>query len=258
MMRCAFAWGCLFAAISCSESAPSATSNEVGTPSGVVLSGILYESRQDGNKLLAGAEVCVETPAQCAMSDDGGRFVLEGLEPEHEILLTFSKSAYVPTLLALVTPRWSSTLGVLFLTPEANVPSLNASLRDAGRTDLAPEGELLSWVPFSAVGGLTSEVRVRLEPDPGSQPFFILDTGELALEIPADRSASFGQFVEVPPREDYELVYEADGGACDYYPSALGGWPPSSGRSNATRIPVREGFMTYPSLQECSLDRSAQ
>jgi hypothetical protein len=89
---------------------------------------------------------------------------------------------------------------------------------------------------------------------PGSQPFFVLDTGELALEIPADRSASFGQFVEVPAREDYELVYENDDGVCNYYSSALGGWPANSGRSNATRIPVRDGYMTYPTLQDCSLD----
>jgi hypothetical protein len=257
-MRSALAWTWAFAAISCSSAGAGSSSSAAATPNAVAISGILYESRQDGNKLLDAVEVCVEAAAQCVLSNADGRFVLEGLEPERELLLTFAKPDYVPTLLALVTPRWSSTLGMLYLTPHANIASLNAKLRDAGRGELDPGSELLPWVPFSAVAGLTSKLHVRLDPDPGSRPFFVLDTGELALEIPADRRASFGQFVEVPAREDYELMYENDDGLCNYYASALGGWPANSGRPNATRIPVRAGYMTYPTLQDCSLDAAAQ
>ena len=227
------------------------TAADSGT--GIGLSGIVYQYGAGAEIGIEGTRICLDDDAaHCVTTNADGCFALEGLEPEQEALVTLTKPGFVPILLTFVTPRWSSSLGILYLTALDDLRQLSETLKAMGRSDIDPNGSRLPLVSFTAVGGLTREVRVHLEPDPGSAPFYLLEPPEIALDIPEGRLAVFGEYIDVPARDDYELVYEPDQGTCRYYPSALGGLPAPSGRSNAARVIVREGFMTYVVLLSCS------
>jgi serine/threonine protein kinase len=100
--------------------------------------------------------------------------------------------------------------------------------------------------------GLTDRVHVMLDPAAIDAPFFQLQSGELALEVPATEAAALGSFGNVEPRlAGYELVFTHERGGCLYSSGEFGGWPPPSGRPNATWVPARAGYRTWPIIEHC-------
>jgi hypothetical protein len=93
-----------------------------------------------------------------------------------------------------------------------------------------------------------ADVRVELDPSSGDPPVFYMDNGDIVLEVPAGQAAVAGNYGQVEPSDGYELVYH---GECRRVSNAWGGWPSASGRPNATRVPARAGYITWPTGQEC-------
>lgn len=252
---------CTLAWVGCARDSTGSTSERDAasplTAGDVSISALLldYNRAAEGDTTLADVEICLDDRSRCTTSDRAGRFVIDGLEPEREIVLTFRRDGFVPTLMALVTPRWSSTLGILYL-PHGDgfLDSYNAALHRAGRPELdrGASSNGLPAVIFSVLNGFSWRIHVHLEPDRGSDPFYQVD-GRLELEIPEGQFAVLGGYLNVPPGEDYELVFEDPDGECRFYPRGTGGWPSKSGRANAIRVPVRESFLNYESVADCPL-----
>lgn len=229
--------------------------------SGISLSGVIYEFQQPfGGASVAEVEVCEDEPRVCTATDSEGRYTLTGLSPEREVVVTYRKDGFVPALRALVTPRWSSTLGTVQLVPtDYDLSGFNDALRAAGRPELDLSNLGLPSVSFSAVSGANSNIdvglHVQLDPSSASEPFYFLaPSAEIAVAVASDQNAGWGIFLNVEPREDYELVYEHDDGDCEYVPSSFAGWPSKRGRPNATRVPVREGYTTYATWVFCPVE----
>ena len=220
---------------------------------------------------LAGVEVCVDgtEPPNCVKTGEDGRFVLGGLAPNTNVLLVYSKDGFIPMLQPMVTPRWSTrvlTVGHVRMAPlelwEAPVTDLNAALRAAGRREIKLDPGLA--IVFFGTGENgndgSSDHRAVLDPASGDGPFFDLWPEEnLVPEIPAGAVSAGGVYYNVEPRDDvddYELVFTRDGSHCRYGPGAFSGWPPRSGRENASRIVTRAGHETWWTVQECPFDPS--
>jgi hypothetical protein len=226
---------------------------------GISLTGYIEDLNSAG---LAGVEVCEDTSARCATSLESGRFTLDRLVPDAEILLVARKSGYVSVLVPLVAPHHSATAGFpTLIGPVADVvaPDLeNALLRDAGRPTI-DEADLSDAFTTIFIGAHTADgasleagIHVELSPASGYGPFYNAFDGTTVLDLAPGQSAVLGYFLGVEPREDgYELVYEYDGGNCRYQAGPTGGWPAESGRTNATRVPARAGFTTYYTEESC-------
>jgi hypothetical protein len=264
-MRSLLGLGCALAMVGCHAASASPPAMDAGTDaqptaeeSGISLNGWLYEftSLPFGGPIVAGAQVCQDEPRLCTTTDSEGRFILSGLQPEREIVLTYRKAGFVPMLQALVTPRWSHSLPARTLVPnDIDLSGYNVALRAAGRPEVDLSNVGLPSVSFGSLSAVDSRLHVRLDPDPGSEPFyFLLPSGEIALTVPPDRIANFGVFIFVEPREDYELVYEHDDGDCVFVAGSSAGWPSKQGRPNATRVPVRDGYTTYATAEFCPLE----
>jgi hypothetical protein len=263
MTRSLFGLGCALAMVGCHDASASPAAMDAGTDAQptaeeavISLNGFVYTFTgvPFGGPIVAGAQVCQDEPRLCATTDSEGRFILSGLQPEREIVLTYRKDGFLPMLQALVTPRWSSGLAAHQLVPnDIDLSGFNIALRAAGRPEVDLSNAGVPSVSFGAAPGFDGRLHVRLDPDPGSEPFyFLLPGGESALTVPPDGTANFGVFVNVEPREDYELVYEHDDGDCVYVAGSIAGWPSKQGRSNATRVPVRDGYTTYVTAEFCS------
>jgi hypothetical protein len=233
---------------------------------GINLSGIVQQaSGPKTNDRLEGVEVCQDGVPNCVMTDVYGWFALGGIMPETEILLVYRKDGFVPSLQAVVAPRWSSEFPAFALARRddallASWERQNAVLRDAGRPEVDLSDEAVasraqivfgasSGIPIGASSGRMGldQVRVDLDPRSGAGPFF----GDM-LDAPTGGPAVFGIYTNVEPRDDgYELVYQYAHGECRRASNAWGGWPSAKGHPNATRVPARAGYVTALTFLEC-------
>ena len=239
------------------DSGRDASSSRAG---GIDLSGFVGTP---GQQRLEGVEVCQDGVPNCTMTYADGWFALGGIMPETEILLVYRKDGFVPSLLPVVAPRWSSELAGLPLVPHddllATLKKQNAVLRDAGRPEadlsdeaLASRAGILFGASSGPAGVGLDHERVELDPRSGDGPFFDLGNGDIVFDAPTGQAAVLGNYANVEPRADgYELVYQYAHGECRQTSNAVGGWPSASGRPNATRVPARAGYLTAFTFEEC-------
>jgi hypothetical protein len=76
-----------------------------------------YQFEPDLEARPVDARVCQDAPRRCTEIFADGRWMLEGLTSESEILLTFEAPGYITTLRPLVTPLFSSDVGVTGMIP---------------------------------------------------------------------------------------------------------------------------------------------
>jgi hypothetical protein len=236
---------------------------------GIELSGIVEGPAPGGSPIdsvrIEGAEVCQDGVPGCVTTDRYGWFALGGIMPNTEIVLVYRKDGFVSSLQPVVAPSWSSEIGISGMYPRDHLRALdeqgNAVLRAAGRPErdlsdeaLASRARIQFGAGFGFAGdeGLTDQVRVALDPGSGDEPFFLLATGAVVLEVPKGETAIAGEYANVEPRDDgYELVYQYAHGECRQKSYQHGGWPSASGRPNATRVPARAGYVTWVTVEEC-------
>lgn len=230
----------------------------------------IYSASSD--TLLEGVEVCDETSGRCVETSSDGEFVLDGLEPQTETVLTFRLAGYRPALIAFVTPRFSTKLPlgtqlVPFDTERERATDVQRLLREAGRPeiDLSPERlDSVAQIEFGAANefgwAFDRSVSATLDPPSGEGPMFFTFPGrKTALELTNEDLAFAAAFMNVEPREEgYEIVYSRESGAsCVFYDGAYGGWPSRSGRSNAHHVPTRAGYYTFYTQAFCPSGMSA-
>jgi hypothetical protein len=187
--------------------------------------------------------------------------MLDGLDPEREILLTYEKLGYITMYQAHVTPRFSSIISFfLNITPNASeaeiIEGYNKARTAIGLPPL-PDAKGLGSIAFTAL--LVSEgihldnaVHVRLSPDTGIAPlYFLAPDNEISAEIPDGRVASFGIFLNVPEGDDYELEYTMDDGECTRVTGELSGWPARDDRANVIRVPAGADATTFGTMPAC-------
>lgn len=203
----------------------------------------------NSDKILGGVRVCQDEPRRCTQASSRGAWTLSGLEPERETLLVYEKADHLALYQPLVTPRFSGWIRGAYITPaQGTTEVFNAKRVAAGQAELPPSTGLGSLV-FSALIGsgpsLDRSVHVRIEPGYGIAPMYLLgNTGDVTTEIEEGQSVSWGIFLNVPPRDDYEITYTMDDGECVFYQNDLGGWPVGDRRPNVTRVPVRADSVT--------------
>jgi hypothetical protein len=213
---------------------------------------------------LEGVEVCVESTTNCTQSIAKGEWLLPEVDPSQQVTLRFEKPGHVTVYQSLVTPEWSARLGATYLMPsEGHQDAFNAA-RIAAGLDALPSDDGLGSISFSAfLPGtiyLDPAIHVRVEPDYGGvEPLYDLAVRSgFAVEVPEDDAATWGIFLNVPPRDSYDLVYTMDKGECSFYESELGGWPAEDGRSNVVRIPVFPDGVTFLVAPSCVRDTDPQ
>jgi hypothetical protein len=222
----------------------------------------------DGPLPIEGVEVCDDASGHCVETDSYGAFVLDGLTPQTETVITFRHAGYRPMLYPLVTPRFSTSLRfssfLLSLALERErAEQVQQMLRDADRAEIDLSAERFESSAQIMLGagsdlgwGFDNRIHVALDPPSGEGPVYLtFPDWDFAIDPPPSGEVAFaGQFFNVEPREEgYDLVFTRDSGSsCTYYGGAHGGWPSRTGRANAHHVPVREGYLTYFTQEFCA------
>jgi hypothetical protein len=212
---------------------------------------------------IAGVEVCAEGPTQriCTLTDDAGRFALDGLPPQAQVLLVYAKNGFVPVLQAMITPVRSARFdkgGPSMLTPaqwQQQKQILRDALTAAGRpmivSDTAAEPALLQ--AGGNIGNVPTMFDVSLDPPQADGPFYGVCTTTVscddAFHLDVPDAGYYAAFFVAEAREDgYELVFSDN---CHFTPGPNSGFPAPSGRPNASFVPARAGYVTAPVAQQC-------
>jgi hypothetical protein len=212
---------------------------------------------------IAGVEVCAEgeTPRICTLTDDAGRFALDGLPPQAQVVLVYAKNGFVPALQPMVTPVRSARFdkgGVSMLTPaqwQQQKQVLRDALTAAGRamivSDSAAEPALLQAV--GNIGNVPTMFDVSLDPAQADGPFYGVCSTSVscddAFHLDVPDAGYYTAFFVAEAREDgYELVFSDN---CRFTPGPSSGFPARSGRPNASFVPARAGYVTALVAQQC-------
>jgi hypothetical protein len=206
---------------------------------------------------LEGVRVCIDDTDACAETWVDGMWMIAGIDPEREVTVRYEKQGFLTVYQPIVTPMFSGRLNIVLRPVEGNDARFQAARATAGLDPLPPSDGLGS-ISFNAIRAegayLDGKVQVRLEPEYGVDALYAMRSGELVTEIPENDYANWGIFLNVPPGDDYALVFTMDDGECAFQAGELGGWPAHDGRTNAIRVPVHADGVTYLTCALCTSD----
>jgi hypothetical protein len=193
-----------------------------------------FETLFDGPPL-EGVEVCETDTDSCATTDAEGHASIE-LMANQETSYTLTKDGYLPYLVpVLPTATMTSTWPMLS-------DALGQQFADIMMTAYPWEGGSISVAAFTLRAGVTHDLVGETAAE------YYSDEDGVPVPVPTlTETTSFGRggFVEVAAGE-YEV--EFGGTAIDCVRSF--GWP--SDAPNTIRLPVRDGYLTYGSMNGCS------
>lgn len=201
-----------------------------------------------GTQPVAGLRVCVyrDPTIPCVMSDSAGKFTLPGLPMMSDVVVSMTKTGYLPVLLPIETG--STDMDGSAVGPFPMTASATSSASSVPTTvDLVAKGMLVFFAIMPDNGSLSSVVgalgtKVSLSPMNGSGPFF--QTNHNAIDPAATSVVDQNGFYFNLDPGNYQLSFADPHFDCAPLSTPWGFGFPSP--PSAVKFPIVAGYETAP------------
>ncbi len=195
---------------------------------------------------VSGMKVCVyKTPSiPCVTTGSNGNYQLMGVPANAEVLLEYTKTGYLSSLVTVKTVVGPMSIGQ-FQAPTTSEADTFASM--VGTTIDTTKGQILITAFQGAPGSYTGQdnVTATVTPKSGTGPFYLTSSMLPSTSLTTTSTAGIGLFANVSPG-DVEVTLTHLSKSCQRMGTSWSGTTPT-----ASKVKVVAGYLTAGAGLEC-------
>jgi hypothetical protein len=195
---------------------------------------------------VTGMKVCVyQVPSiPCVTTSTAGAYALSGVPADAEVLLEYTKTDFLKTLVTVKTTVGPMSIGTFHAPTEGEANFLATQL---GTTIDATKGQVLFTAFQGAPGSFTGQdnVAASIAPTSGVGPVYLTSTMTPSTSLTATSTAGLGLFANVSPG-DLEVTMTHSSKTCQRLSTA---WVGTA--ATASKVKIVAGYLTAGAGLEC-------